>query len=86
MFAIDYPHRITSTAGYMRHAMKSSIIPEQSQRKAVIQSAHDEAPRPVRKNRVRSAKRMLLVIENGSTSAQQLVQSTIRGRAPSKII
>jgi hypothetical protein len=31
-------------------------------------------------------KRMLLVIANGSTSAQRLVQSTILGRAPSKII
>jgi hypothetical protein len=31
-------------------------------------------------------KRTLLVIENGSTSAQRLVQSTILGRAPSKII
>ena len=36
--------------------MKSSIIPEQFQRKAVIQPAHDEAPRPVRKNRLRSGK------------------------------
>jgi hypothetical protein len=40
----------------MKHAMTSSIIPEQSQRKAVIQPAHDEAPRPVRKNRLRSGK------------------------------
>ena len=36
--------------------MTSSIIPEQSQRKAVIQPAHDEAPRPVRKNRLRRRK------------------------------
>jgi hypothetical protein len=56
MFAIDYPHRGPSVAGHMKHAMKSSNIPEQSQRKAVIQSAHDEAPRPVRKNRLRNRK------------------------------
>jgi hypothetical protein len=31
-------------------------------------------------------KRMLLVIENGSTSAQRLVQSCLPQRAPSKII
>jgi len=31
-------------------------------------------------------KSMPLVIENRSTSAQRLVQSTILGRAPSKII
>jgi hypothetical protein len=36
--------------------MTSSIIPEQSQRIADFQSAHDEAPRPVRKNRLRSGK------------------------------
>ena len=56
MFAIDPPHRVASAPGDMRHAMTSSIIPEQSQRKAVIQPAHDEAPRPVRKNRVRRRK------------------------------
>jgi hypothetical protein len=33
-----------------------------------------------------AVKRMRLVIENGSTLAQRLVQSTILGRAPSKII
>jgi hypothetical protein len=33
-----------------------------------------------------SEKRMLLVIKNGSTSAQKLVQGTILGRVPSKII
>jgi hypothetical protein len=33
-----------------------------------------------------AVKRMLLVIKNGSTSAHRLVQSTIRGRALSKII
>ncbi len=48
--------------------------------------ASAEALRPVRKNRVRVVKRMLLVIENGSTLAQLLVQSTIFGRAQSKII
>jgi hypothetical protein len=36
--------------------MTSSIIPEQFQRKAVIQPAHDEAPRPARKNRLRRRK------------------------------
>ena len=58
----------------------------ESPRKADFQPASAEDPRPVRKNRVRVVKRMLLVIENGSTSAQLLVQSTILGRAPSKII
>jgi hypothetical protein len=33
-----------------------------------------------------SEKRMLLVIQNATTSAQRLVQGTILGRAPSKII
>jgi hypothetical protein len=33
-----------------------------------------------------AVKRMLLVIENATTSAQRLVQSAILGRAPSKII
>jgi hypothetical protein len=36
--------------------MTSSIIPEQSHRKAVFQPAHEEAPRPVRKNRLRIGK------------------------------
>jgi hypothetical protein len=40
----------------MKHAMKTSNITCRSQRKAVIQPAHDEAPRPVRKNRLRSGK------------------------------
>jgi hypothetical protein len=56
MFAIDPPHRVASAPGHMRHAMTSSIIPEQSQRKAVIQPASKEAPRRVRKNRLRYRK------------------------------
>ena len=56
MFAIDYPHRIASAAGHMKHAMKPSNITCRSPRKAVIQSAHEEAPRPVRKNRLRIGK------------------------------
>jgi hypothetical protein len=40
MFAIDPPHRVASAAGHMRHAMKRSHN-ETSQRKAVIQPAHE---------------------------------------------
>jgi hypothetical protein len=36
--------------------MTSSIIPEQFQRKAVFQPAHEEAPRTMRKNRLRIGK------------------------------
>ena len=66
--------------------MITSNITSRSPRKADFQPASAEALRPVRKNRVRVVKRMLLVIENGSTLAQLLVQSTIFGRAQSKII
>jgi hypothetical protein len=70
----------------MTIVMTSSNNTSRSPRKADFQPASAEDPRPVRKNRVRVVKRMLLVIENGSTSAQLLVQSTILGRAQSKII
>jgi hypothetical protein len=56
MFAIDPPHRFASAAGHMKHAMNSSNITDQPQRIADFQSAPSEAPRPVRKNRIRNQK------------------------------
>jgi hypothetical protein len=56
MFAIDYPHRVASAPGNMKHAMKYSNITSRSPRIADFQSAHAEAPRPVRKNRLRIGK------------------------------
>jgi hypothetical protein len=56
MFAIDPPHRIAAAPGHMKHAMNTSNITDQPPRIADFQSAPSEAPRPVRKNRLRKQK------------------------------
>jgi hypothetical protein len=54
MFAIDPSHRFASAPGHMNHAMNTSNINDRSPRIADFQSAPSEAPRPLRKNRLRN--------------------------------
>jgi hypothetical protein len=56
MFAIDSPHRIAAAPGHMKHAMNPSNITDRSPRIADFQSAPSEAPRPMRKKRLRNPK------------------------------
>jgi hypothetical protein len=56
MFTIDPPHRIAAAPGHMNHGMNTSNITDRSPRIADFQSAPSEAPRPVRKNRIRNPK------------------------------
>jgi hypothetical protein len=63
MFTIDPPHRIASAPGHMKHAMNTSNITDRSPRIADFQSAPSEAPRPVRKNRIRNPKTTTSIAE-----------------------
>ena len=63
MFSSHDSHRFASAPGHMTTAKKSSNITSLSPRKADIQSAPTEGPRPVRINRLRIRKTLASIAQ-----------------------
>ena len=63
MFSIHHSHRFASAPRQLTTVMTTSNITSRSPRKADFRSAHDEAPRPARKNRLRSRKTLASIAQ-----------------------